>query len=257
MSVWDSYDEWLRENGKTTREAAFDRESRYLTRQLPKSLSYRTVTIDGVERDLAVIDSDNYNIKTLLSMPGEDIDCGGLVDWMGNKWLITNKDANNELYTRVKMKQCNHLLRWIHSDKTIVRQWCIVEDGTRYLTGETEGFRNDVNLYVGDTRITVLLPRNEYTAKLTRDQRFLIDDPDSTNVLAYRMSKPFKIGGVYNGKGVMAFVLTEENTTDDDNIELRIADYYKYFPRDAEPANTVEPDDSVAAAVNNGKKVWL
>lgn len=257
MSVWGSYDERLRANGETTRDAAFNREFRYLTAQLPKSLSYTTIKIDGAERSLAVIDSDNYNIKQLCSMPGEDIDCGALVDWQHNKWLVINKDANNSLYTRAKMKQCNHLLRWVHDGKTIVRQWSIVEDGTRYLTGETEGYSNDVNLYVGDTRITVTVPRNYYTARFTRDQRFLIDDPDSRSVLAYRMSKPFKIGGVYNGKGVMAFVLTEENTTDNDNLELRIADYYKYFPRESEPSAEVEPDASIVAAQQNGKKVWL
>ena len=257
MSVWSSYEQRLRESGSTTREAEFNKESQYLRRQLPKSLSYHKLLIDGAERSLAVINSENYNIKTLCTMPGEDIDCGALVEWRDNRWLVTEKDANNELYTRCKMKQCNHLLRWLWEDGSLVEQWCIVEDGTKYLTGETEnGSRNDVGLYVGDTRITVTLPRNRFTAQIERDQRFLIDDPDANTVLAYRVSKPFKVGGVYNRKGVMSFVLTEENTTDDDNTELRIADYYKFFPRESNAA-TVEPDANMKAVENSGRKVWL
>lgn len=258
MSVWDSYDTRLQVNGSATRAAEFNKEFRYLTRQLPKSLSYHTLLIDGAERSLAVINSDNLNIKTLCTMPGEDLTCGALVDWMDNKWLITEKDANNELYTKCKMKQCNHILRWVSDDKAILEQWCIVEDGTKYLTGETEnGNRNDVGIYVGDTRISVTLPRNEHTVKIGRSQRFLIDDPDSETILAYRVSKPFKLGGVYNGSGVVSFVMTEENTTDDDNLDLMIADYYKFFPRTGSTPDPIQPDASIGRVTDNGKRVWL
>ena len=65
-------------------------------RKIPNSLSYHHVTIDGAERDLAVIDSDNLDTKTLCSMPGEDLPHGGIVEWMGNHWLIVTRDANNE-----------------------------------------------------------------------------------------------------------------------------------------------------------------
>lgn len=83
----------------------------------------------------------------------------------------------------------------------------------------------------GDSRIAVTLPRNPDTVKLNRTNRFLIDDPDSEMKLAYALTKPLKFSGVYNGKGVYKFVLQEVNTTDDDNIELGIADYYKHFPK--------------------------
>lgn len=289
MSVWDSYYSRLHANGATLREAQFNAESRYLTDKIRHSLSYHTVQIDGHERNVSVINSDNLNQKLLLSMPGEDIDCGALVRWMDNYWLVIAKDANNELYTRSTMLQCNHELKWISDGGIIVRQWCVVEDGTKYLTGETQGAYNDIDLYTGDTRITVRLPRNKYTIKITRNTRFLIDDPQSPNgenVFAYRVTKPYKVGGVYNGKGVMSFVLVEENTTYDDNLELRIADYYKFFPREQKPDVEPEeppivPDDPevdpdadpdvdpgtepdtdpvvppAAPPTTNGKKVWL
>ncbi len=126
---------------------------------------------------------------------------------MGNHWLITEKDANNELYTKGTMKQCNYLLRWIAEDDTVVERWCVIEDGTKYLTGEYGD--NDFIVVRGDSRISVTLAKDEYSIQLNRNNRFLIDDYDSKNVLAYRLTKPFKLGGSYNGEGVLNFVLTE------------------------------------------------
>lgn len=84
----------------------------------------------------------------------------------------------------------------------------------------------------GDSRISMTIARNSDTIKFNREQRFLIDDPDSPHKLAYLLTKPLKLGGTYNNQGVFKFVLQEVTATDDDNHVLGIADYYKYFPRE-------------------------
>lgn len=100
--------------------------------------------------------------------------------------------------------------------------------------------------------------KNVYTNKMRREDRFLIDDEDSDLMLAYELTKPWKLGGTYNGAGVFKFVLQEVNTTDNDNQELRIADYYKYFPKPSDdvvtPDTKIDPDNNITDA---GKKVWL
>lgn len=113
----------------------------------------------------------------------------------------------------------------------------------------------------GDSRLTLILPRDKETLRLNRGSRFLIDDEGSPNVLAYRLTKPFKLGGSFAGNGVLSFVLTECNTEDTDNLELHIANYYDYFPKSAEPEveppimeghiTQERPGDSAA------KKVWM
>lgn len=253
MGVWSSYQARLDAKGSTKREVRLNREVKYLERKLGSTLSYHVVSINDKRQELAIINSDNLNLKTICSMPGEEIICGSLVWWSDNYWLVTEVDANDEVYTKAIMQQCNHKLKWIASDRSIVERWCIVNDGTKYLTGETVGTYGEVALTTGDTRISVSLPRDEYTVKLNRDHRFLIDDPDTETILAYRLTKPYKIGGVYNGHGVMTFVLTEVNTEDDDNFELRIADYYKHFPRNDSDSNNQSSVDVDAS----GKKVWL
>lgn len=247
MSVWDNYDSL---HSKTRRDTRLDREKRLLLNKLPNSLSYHHVLIDGVERNVAITNTDNLDTKHIFSLPGEDIPHGGYVEWMGNHWLITERDANMEIYTKAKMLQCNYLLKWVDEEKQIHEQWCIVEDGTKYLTGEYE----DRNFIVtrGDSRIAVTIARNEFTAKLGRKHRFIIDDPESLQPLAYALTKPLKLGHTFNDEGVYKFVLQEVNTTDDDDFDLRIADYYRYFPKDQSGDANEAPPDS-----RPGKKVWL
>lgn len=251
MNPWDIYLSRIGSRGTTRRDTALQRERSFLSTKLPASLSYHQLTIDGVSRNMAVINSDNLNIKTLCTMPGEDLPHGGLVEWMDNHWLITERDANNELYTKGIMRQCNYLLRWVADDDTIVERWCIIEDGTKYLTGEYGD--NDFIVMRGDSRISLIIARDEYSIQLNRNNRFLIDDYEAKNVLAYRLTKPFKLGGSYNGKGVLNFVLAECNTEDSDNFELHIANYYDHFPKEPSDAPVVPDDDGG----DSGKKVWF
>ena len=138
-NAWSNYSERINKRGSTKRQAAYNREVSYLERKLPETLSYNEgVLIDGIEQNVAIINSDNLNEKMIFSMPGEDIVHGGLVEWMDNRWLVTERDANTTLYTRARMVQCNHLLKWSDDKDVLHEQWCIVEDGTKYLTGEFE-----------------------------------------------------------------------------------------------------------------------
>ena len=205
MNPWNTYRSRINAHGITKRDSVLQRERAFLSAKLPASLSYHQLTVNGTVRNMAVINSDNLNLKTLCTMPGEDLPHGGLVEWMGNHWLITEKDANNELYTKGTMKQCNYLLRWIAEDDTVVERWCVIEDGTKYLTGEYGD--NDFIVVRGDSRISLTLAKDEYSIQLNRNNRFLIDDYDSKNVLAYRLTKPFKLGGSYNGEASLTSFL--------------------------------------------------
>lgn len=255
MSVWDNYEARINARGNTEREMSKRREMRYISTKIVDSLSYYVAIIEGEEREVSIINSDNLNQKKICSMPGEDLPLGGLVEWMGNHWLITEKDASNEMYTRAVMLQCNHILKWVDNDNVIHEQWCIVEDGTKYLTGEYEDRQFVVTR--GDSRIAITIARNEHTAKLTRDNRFIIDDPDSPVPLAYLLTKPLKVGGVFNNEGVYKFVLQEVVTTDNDNFELGIADYYLHFPKDQPNSVDRYEIDPDILKTPEGKGVWL
>lgn len=243
MNPWNIYISRQNTQGGDRRNVALRRERRFLNTRLPASLSYHPAIINGEQRNLAVINSDNLSQKTLCTIPGESLPHGGLVEWMNSHWLITEVDVNNEIYSKGIMRRCNYQLRWIADDDNIIERWCIVEDGTKYLTGEY-GDR-DYILTRGDTRISVTLPCDEYTVRLNRNNRFLIDSFESPTVLAYELTKPFKLGGTYGQDGVLCFVMQECNTEDTDNLELHIANYYDHFSRgDDSSSQTPITDES-------------
>lgn len=114
-----------------------------------------------------------------------------------------------------------------------------------------------------DSRIVLVIARNEDTVKFSRLNRFLIDDPSSPIKLSYQLTKPVKLGAVFNDEGVFKFVLQEVNSTADDNHELGIADYYLYFPKDTDDVtdepndDPVEPGEGQEQEQTPPKKGWL
>lgn len=95
------------------------------------------------------------------------------------------------------------------------------------MTGEYDD--RDFVVTRGDTRIAMTIGRNEHTIKFGRKNRFLVDDLESGSTMSFDLSKPLRVGHIYNGHGVLKFVLSESDFTEFDNLELGIADYYKYF----------------------------
>lgn len=234
-NMWSRYEARMEARGRTQRQESLRREQYLLSHKLSSSLSYHTAIVDGVETEVAIINSDNLDEKLIYSMPGGDFKLGVTVDWANNHWLITEKDANNEIYTKAKLLQCNYLLKWIEVvDNTpkIIEQWCVIDDGTKYMTGT---YQDRLFIVVnGDTRIALTIGRNEHTAKFNRQTRILVDDPISDSKQSFKLTKPLKVGKRYNEEGCYEFVLSEANTTDYDNFDLMIPDYYKYFPDNGE-----------------------
>ena len=131
VDAWSVYQDRLEAHGASMREAAKKREIRLLNSRTARNLSYFTAVINGEEQQVSILSSDNLNEKTIISMPGETIACGAMIDWADNHWIVTEKDAATELYTKCKMEQCNYLLRWIDNNAEIHEQWCIIDDGTK------------------------------------------------------------------------------------------------------------------------------
>lgn len=265
MSGWDGYTERMDAIGHSMREHKHNRVMEMLRRKMMRTLSCHPVLMNGVEQLVAIIKRTEMSEKIICSLPGEHIEHGGIVEFANNHWLITEVDADDEVYERGIMRQCNHILRWIGQDGKLKEKWCVVEDGTKYLIGEFA----ERMLSIGDARIAVTVGKDEDTNELCRGFRFLIDDTDSNTTLAYQITKPNKLFNVFEGKGVYKFILNEVVLTKDDNTDLRIADYNNWMPpreTDGDHVNSEETvDEIVNAAIQrveesppqDNKKVWL
>lgn len=270
IDIWKLYESRFHsfdsQIGSVRRSIALDRARNRLSNKLPHSLSYTDMLIGDILQQVAVVDTTDFDTKKIFSMPGEDIPHGSVVEWSNAVWIVTEVDAHNEVYTSGKMRQCNYLLKWIDGNGNLISKWSIVEDGTKYLIGE----RAEPVMAIGDARIAITLGKDRDTSLLNRGKRFLVDDLDSNDVLAYQITKPNKLFNVYNGRGVFRFILKEVNLTDNDNVELRIADYYNWKPKTPASTPDVKKDITLEEIVSNSiekeeikvdtiadRKVWL
>lgn len=144
----EDYKEMLLKHGETRKEALLRREKRYIADKIRHNQSYHKVLVDGVEQIVSIANSDNLNEKMIFSMPDEDLRHGAYVYWMDNWWLITERDANTTVYTRCRMLQCNHLLRWVNDEDKICEIWAVVEDGTklRHLVSAQSNLRVKISI---------------------------------------------------------------------------------------------------------------
>ena len=250
MSSWDKYQERIRVSGESLRDVSHTRAARRLKDKIPNSLSFKTVEINGITQNVSIISTDDMNIKKIISMPGEELEHGGYVNWKNFKWLITELDADDELYQKGVMRQCNYLLKWIDIDGNIIEKWCIVEDGTKYLIGE----KSADMMAIGDARIAITIGKDNDTTRLKRGMRFLVDDIIDENPSAYQITKSNKLYNIFEGKGVYRFILNEVNLTDNDNTDLMIADYYSWKPKIPLDTDHVNVDKSIDEIVDEAKQ---
>lgn len=258
MGVWSTYEARLGVPGDPSGDAVRDtrlyRAQDRVRRWVTESLSYYSVGIakgDGKiiepSYQIAVRDTPDYDIKKIFSMPNEKLPHGKLIWWMDSYWLVTDIDYHNEYLSEGLMRQCNYVIKWINDEGEVVNRWAIVEDGTKYLIGE----KNNQMMAIGDARVAMTVGKDEETKNLKRGQRFLLDDLDSNEVLAYQITKPNRLYRIYNGKGAYRFILNEVQSTDADNKELRIADYYNWHPRYKKPESDVVSDDPYNKMIND------
>lgn len=193
MSAWDLYAKRLEVRGATKREELYKREVRNLRTKLPESLSYKTLEVyeqDSTynisthiskQQNIAVIDSDNLDEKYLYSMPEEDIENGSVIHWQDCYWIVTERDANTDVYTRAKMTQCNFLLRWIDHGQ-IIEQWCLIEDGTKLK--RTRYVRDSLAYWKRYVKTTPLIAGNPL--ELCKPQR---NDEISVSVMVRKLQR--------------------------------------------------------------------
>lgn len=268
MGGWDAYRQRLGVIGETKREMWVNRTRAAIARRAMASPSTHLVRINGEEQYVSITHRANISEKRISALPGEHLIHGGLVEFNTGVWLITELDADNEVYERGLMKRCNHQLRWIGRDGKVREKWCIVEDGTKYLIGEATS-RYENLMVIGDARIAVTVGKDKDTLELNRGLRFLIDDSDVDRPLAYQITKANRFFNLYEGEGVFRFILNEVVLTENDNISERIGDYNSWMPVRELDGDHRDSDCTVAEiveqAIDNveenppqgGKEEWL
>ena len=119
-----------------------------------------------------------------------------------------------------------------HGEDIVCASWKHEDGGTAILRnisdliGEKDGsIGHNTVMTIGDARIALTIAKDDATSKFRRGTRFIIDDVDADEALAYEITKSNRLFNLYDDIGVYRFILNEVVITDDDNMAIRVADY--------------------------------
>lgn len=234
MANWDIYEKRLIVNGTTKRNRDLNGLQNTLINKLPNSLSHKAVKINGVDKYIEFAKSSNSNsnnnIKIIHSLPNESFECGDLVVYENINYLVTEVDADKEVYTSGKMEVCNYTIKFQHPTTGTILSYPCITSGKTYANEESKMFTLPSN------RKSILLSKNADTLTLTAGKRLYVDTRVSPT--------PYEIEGDidttsynYGSKGLIYFIVAQsEKETLNDRPDLGICNYF-------EPTVTPEPPD--------------
>lgn len=231
---YENYKKRVNYYGTTDRERNLNRTKEDISRNSPETLSYNTISINGVDKNILISKKSNGYEKDFQSLPNEKLDLGCIFDWCGSKWIVNQIDFDDEVYQVGKIKQCNITLRWLNKKGEIITRYCHGQNATKY----SGGLNENKTVTTPDLQMNIILPIDSETILLQRDKRFLIEDERYSNVLrendidptAFKLTqRDVKTDTFSNVGGIVNLTLSEDlfNSVTD-NAELSIANYYDY-----------------------------
>lgn len=216
----DAFNELATVVGATKRQRELNQLVRNISNNSKDSLSYMPVTINGVNKNLTIYSATMDNKKYICSECGSSFNIGDIVSVNNSNWLILRAGAMDQGYQRGYMERCNYTLKWQDNTGAIKEADCIVLTASQYNSGEYA--IKDVT--IGYNQFMVYLPLNQDTIKIKINDRFFIDN-DNTSPVPYRMTRIDTVSMSFQGVGCIAFIATEDQIESDDNIELKICNY--------------------------------
>lgn len=219
---------------KNKREKELVKVNRNANKHFDDTFDTQDVLVNEIPMQLMIIkDTDGNTYKKKIKSRHEDIiKLGDYVKWNNQIWMITLLDSDDKAWNRGYMYLCEILLRWQDDNGNIIERWGYSEDYTKYSMGES----GNSTITVGDYQYGITLPVDEYTKKLNRENRFVVDFEGNYPPDTYRLTgkKGFISDYRYFDKGgVFTITLSYEQfnkVTDklvklENNTEVWICDY--------------------------------
>lgn len=239
---------------KNKREKELVKVNRNTNKHFDDTFDTQDVLVNEIPMQLMIIkDTDGNTYKKKIKSRHEDIiKLGDYVKWNNQIWMITLLDSDDKAWNRGYMYLCEILLRWQDDNGNIIERWGYSEDYTKYSMGES----GNSTITVGDYQYGITLPVDEYTKKLNRENRFVVDFEGNYPPDTYRLTgkKGFISDYRYFDKGgVFTITLSYEQfnkVTDklvklENNTEVWICDYKTPSTSTLPPLEPANPTTSV------------
>ena len=213
---WDSYNARINIRGETQR----DRDLSYLKQSLEKSinsLSCKTVLFGSVQRKI-IFDTLNstsskiMNTYKIKSLPNETFLKGQFFTYENNKWLITECDADDEVYTTGICNLCPHSFKFQNSLGEILEY-------PYYIDNQSVSVEENKFIISSDSKLRIKLSFDDNTKLFSYDKRFMGE-------VFNGVPQCWKIIDLSTDNGILCVTLEkDEYNKDTDNITLGVCDY--------------------------------
>lgn len=145
------------------------------------------------------------------------------IKYDGAIWLIMTEPADNCIYDKCVLHQCNYILKWQNTNKDIIYCPASIENASQYNTGE-EG--NKI-LMLGYNQLMAYISIDDDTVVIDRNLRLFVDY-NKVNPIPYKVTRPDTVAFSYGKNRVMCLVLTEDQyNPKTDSIENWLCDYFQ------------------------------
>lgn len=204
-------------------------------RNFTKSLEYEAdAKRNGAPQEFIARKTKGSQRYELASRPNETFNAGDLIDCYGSTWIVTEVNANKDIYTSGYMVRCNTVFKFQLGDK-IVERWGVLDPGVYSTTIKDTLVMPELN-----KQFKIFLPYDDETKHLTIDRRFAVGsmyDVNGKEVLSVYRITGYDPQSENYGDDRLLVLYCKSDVYDPhrDNIELGICDYHA--PADTDPVH--------------------
>jgi hypothetical protein len=179
MTWWDDYQA---RRGQTRKTLYTNNMKNLISTEFENSTSYELVEIDGVNRDVRIVEESsiikNPNRKRLICYPDETISIGDIVIWNSENWICVNNDMNSQISDVGIITKCNNTLSFYSNENSILYQVpCYIDSNVRL------GVEDSKYISIPDSSIIVRVANTTITKEIKRNDIFLLSDIDNYKVV--------------------------------------------------------------------------
>lgn len=185
------------------------------------SINYEVISVENSTYGVLIVEANSMNpneqaTKTLISKSNNIFNVGSTFEFLNENWIILRKDPSDILYNRYLIKQCNNVLTFQLTDKSIKIIPCIFKKSVAQSGSDTQ---ENQFLSYSDSIAYIKLPDNQYTRQLKIDKRIIFNNFATSVYTIVNLD-------ISESDGIMDLKLqrTQYNQLTD-RLDLNVADY--------------------------------
>lgn len=241
IEMRDLYHNKIALRGTTPRERNLKDNIREFKLYFRDALNKYTVTINDHRVEEVIFQdhsqSNNKDLsddKYVIAGLEADIKVGDYIKWDADHWLVfTNETKTIKTHLQSKVKEVNERIKWIRRGDIVndgVGWYAYVQSQTLY----TLGVKTTQQMQLPDAKMTMYLQANDDVLDLRMGERIFIGNRVYTIYFIDTVSR----------RGLVNMLLEEDSISPYDNVELGVADYYRYYDTDDDITNHPVEDGS-------------